>query len=281
MMWARTRLAFAYSVVGQSASSGVEREMTPTGDRMEFDRNHDARVREAAFGWLAEQVLVQGDVLPRTTLAQGFTFAGQRVPFLGPQGIFKPAAMQLPLSITTSPNTRYRDTFGPDNLLSYSYRGTDPLHRDNVGLRFVMLNGLPLAYLHGIVPGLYLAFWPVYVVQDRPELLTFSVAMDDAVHIDLMSRFELNVDQRTEIRREYITSQAKIRLHQRMFRERVLRAYRHQCAFAGCGTASCSMPPTSCPMRSRRGNRSYPTGSPYAACITPPSTTSSWVSAPT
>ena len=154
---------------------------------MEFDRNHDARVREAAFRWLAEQVLVHGDVLPRTILAQGFTFANQRVPVVGPQGIFKPAVMQVPLSITTSPNTRYDDAFGPDNLLSYSYRGIDPFHRDNVGLRSAMLHGLPMAYFHGIVPEEYLAFWPVYVVNDHPELLTFSVAVDDAVHIDLMS----------------------------------------------------------------------------------------------
>ena len=198
---------------------------------MEFDRNHDARVREAAFSWLAEQALIHGDVLPRTVLAQGFTFGNDRVPLVSPQGIFKPAVMQLPLSITTSPDTRYRDAFGPDNLLSYSYRGTDPFHRDNAGLRTAMLNGLPLAYFHGIVRGQYLTFWPVYVVNDRPELLTFSVAVDDAVHIDLMSQLELNVDQRTEIRRDYVTSQARVRLHQRMFRERVLRAYRHQCAF--------------------------------------------------
>ena len=198
---------------------------------MEFDRNHDSRVREAAFSWLAEQALVHGDVLPRTLLTQGFGFANQRVPVVGPQGIFKPAVMQLPLSITTSPNTRYDDAFGPDNLLSYRYRGTDPFHRDNVGLRSAMANGLPMAYCHGIVPGQYLAFWPVYVVNDRPELLTFAVAVDDAVHMDLMSQLELNVDQRAEIRREYITSQAKVRLHQRMFRERVLRAYRNQCAF--------------------------------------------------
>ena len=198
---------------------------------MEFDRNHDARVREAAFRWLAEQVLMHGDALPRTILAQGFTFANQRVPVVRPQGIFKSAVMQVPLSITTSPNTRYDDAFGPDNLLSYSYRGIDPFHRDNLGLRSAMLHGLPMAYFHGIVPGEYLAFWPVYVVNDHPELLTFSVAVDDAVHIDLMSRLELNIDQRTETRREYITSQAKVRLHQRMFRQRVHRAYRNQCAF--------------------------------------------------
>lgn len=30
---------------------------------------------------------------------------------------------------------------------------------------------LPLVYFHGLVPGRYLATWPVFLVQDRPELL--------------------------------------------------------------------------------------------------------------
>ena len=62
---------------------------------MDFDRNHDARVKGAAFGWLAKQVSIHGDVLPRATLVQGFEFDSQRVPVIGPQGIFKPALMQV------------------------------------------------------------------------------------------------------------------------------------------------------------------------------------------
>ena len=49
-----------------------------------------------------------------------------------------------------------------------------------------MPNGLPLVYLHGIVPGRYLAMWPVYVMGDAPETLTFSIAIDDAVHAGLL-----------------------------------------------------------------------------------------------
>ena len=49
-----------------------------------------------------------------------------------------------------------------------------------------MPNGLPLVYLHGIVPGGYLAMWPVCVIGDAPETLTFSIAIDDAVHAGLL-----------------------------------------------------------------------------------------------
>ena len=197
---------------------------------MDFDRDHDTRVRSAAFDWLTRQVSIHGDVLPRATLVQGFEFDGRRVPVIGPQGIFKPRLMQVPLSTTTAPKGPYDDAIGSDNLLRYRYRGTDPAHRDNVGLRFAMRNSLPLVYLHGIVPGRYLAMWPVYVIGDAPETLTFSIAIDDAVQAGLFPRTQEATGGIAELRREYVTSLARRRLHQRAFRERVLLAYRNQCA---------------------------------------------------
>src|SRR5437899_40152 len=108
----------------------------------------DSEIRSAAFSWLAEQVDVHGDVLPRTLLANGFAFRGQRVPLVGPQGIFKPRVMTLPLSITTVANGPYEDSFGVDGLISYKYRGTDATHRDNAGLRRLMQERTPLVYFH-------------------------------------------------------------------------------------------------------------------------------------
>ena len=80
----------------------------------------DQRVRIAAFNWLDEQASVHGDVLPRSILARGFEFEGQRVPLVAPQGIFKPKLLpQMPLSITTAPEGPYDDSFGSDGLLLY------------------------------------------------------------------------------------------------------------------------------------------------------------------
>ena len=139
--------------------------------------------------------------------------------------------MQIPLSVTTSPRGPYDDALGSDNLLRYRYRGTDPWHRDNVGLRFAMQRRLPLAYFHGIVPGRYMAMWPVYVIGDDLNALAFSIAVDDASQVDLISQPTQPDSRVAEARREYVTSLARRRLHQGAFRERVLRAYRHQCAF--------------------------------------------------
>jgi putative restriction endonuclease len=198
------------------------------------DNKLDQRVRVAAFDWLTNQIKVHGDVIPRPVLAKGFEFAGKRVPLLGPQGIFKPQLLpEIPLSITTVPSGPYDDSFGDDGFLLYRYRGTNPHHRDNAGLRKAMFKGTPLIYLHGIVPGRYLAIWSVFIVGDFPETLTFKVAVDDLSYVkssELYAGKQIISEDVSESRRAYITSTVKQRLHQRGFRERILRAYRQQCA---------------------------------------------------
>jgi len=194
----------------------------------------DLDVRLAAFEWLREQVRMHGDSLPRRLLEQGFRWHDERVPLLGPQGIFKPRVCEQPLSITTSPNSPYSDTISQESLLQYRYRGTDPAHRDNAGLRRSMALRLPLVYFFGLDQGIYLAVWPVFIVGDDPLHLTFTVAVDEERRFPLGQR-DLNslqvADEPGDYRRAYLTAQTKVRLHQRSFRERVLRAYREQCAF--------------------------------------------------
>ena len=205
--------------------------MTPT-----HSKDLDRLVRLAAFQWLTEHVSIHGDVLPRAILSKGFIFQDQRVPLVAPQGIFKPRILpEYPLSITTTTSGPYDDSFEQGDLLFYRYRGTDPYHRDNVALRSAMIYKIPLIYLHSVVPGKYLVEWPVYVIGDDPENLTFTVAVDEHKTIDRyivpQDVKQGDSDSISDIRRMYITSSVKQRLHQRGFRERVLRAYREQCSF--------------------------------------------------
>lgn len=191
----------------------------------------DLQVRLASFNWLAEQINLLGDVLPRKLLEQGFEFQGQRIPLVAPQGIFKPQILDLPLSITTAPKGPYDDYFGKDNFLIYRYRGIDPNHRDNVGLRKVFELKRPLVYLHGIEPGKYLATYPVYIIEDNPGKLAFKIAVDDAIpaieYAD--SIITRQVEEISDARHAYLTSTVKVRLYQRSFREKVLNAYKSQC----------------------------------------------------
>lgn len=195
----------------------------------------DTAVRKAAFDFLEEQTACYGEVLSRKLLAAGFQWEGQRVPLVSAQGIFKPKVIpEIPLTITTSPNSPYADSFADEHRLLYRYRGTDPRHRDNVGLREAMHRGIPLIYFIGLAPGRYLAVWPVLVIADNPSELYFTVVADSPADT-VVDRLARGAD--TEIqesgnmaRRAYITSTVRRRLHQHSFRERVLRAYHERCA---------------------------------------------------
>lgn len=130
--------------------------------------DHD--IRTAAFNWLQKQIDIHGDVLSRELLRKGFTFQNVQIPLVSPQGIFKPKVLDLPLTITTSPDGPYEDSFTYNDQLLYKYQGTDPNYRDNVGLREVMKRELPLIYFHGIIPGRYLVVFPVYIIEDNPSI---------------------------------------------------------------------------------------------------------------
>lgn len=188
----------------------------------------DELIRIAAFEWLEKQASLYDDVLPRKVLEEGFYYQNQRIVLIGAKGIWKPKTLQLPISITTTADSPYDDAFTKENFLKYRYRGTDPYHPDNVGLREIMRKQIPLIYFHGIVKGKYLATWPVYIFHDSIQELTFTVAVDE---VRLVKTDMVHEDPETYYRRSYLTSNIKLRLHQRSFRERVLLAYQNQCTF--------------------------------------------------
>lgn len=191
----------------------------------------DLSIRLAAFNWLNQQSQFYNDVIPREKLQEGFIYNDQRISLISPQGIFKPKIMEFPLTIATSPNSPYDDKLDDDTkLLKYRYRGTNPNHRDNIGLREVFKRKLPLIYLMGITPGKYMAVWPVYIVADEPGNLCFKLVLEDIAEIQRKEDYTFEVADSADGRRAYMTSIVKVRLHQKSFRERVLDAYSSQCS---------------------------------------------------
>ena len=222
------------------------------------DDEVDAAVRRAAFNLLSRLSWQYGDSLPRRVLMNGFDFDGNRVPLCGPQGIFKPKILALPLSITTAPNQPYNDTLTSDGRLAYKYRGQDPQHRDNVGLRQIMVEKKPLIYLHGLEPGKYLAAWPVLVVKDNPQTLTFTVDLD-TVALDWVASGPTPT---------YGLATIQTRLHQGHFRAQVLKAYRKDARCVSCSTYPCLMRRTSF-LIVWVVNHARPMVFPSASCIMP------------
>lgn len=194
---------------------------------MNAEDSRSASIRAAAFRWLQVQDESGVDTLPRELLRAGFDFDGTSVQLVGPQGIFKPRQIDYyPLSITTTTKGPYRDSIDPTGkFIRYSYRGTDPNHHENRRLRDAMRDRIPLIYLFSTLPGQYLAIYPVFVVGDDPAQLMFTIAADDLMSLQLDQD-----DAAPDIRREYVTRAVLTRIHQRSFRDRVLRAYQTRCS---------------------------------------------------
>jgi putative restriction endonuclease len=134
----------------------------------------------------------------------------------------------LPLSITTVPQVPGKERPYEDETtyegVNYRYRGKDPRHPDNAGLRRAMVEHVPLIYFHGHRPGMYHAEWPVYVVRDDPDRLTFTVLTAEP----LPSEVSAGVGE--PLRRAYLARLMTQRLHQSLFRLMVLDAYEYACA---------------------------------------------------
>lgn len=183
-------------------------------------------IRLAAFEWLNSKLDNTDYVIDWRSLVNDFKFKGETIKLIGAKGIWKPKQIkEFPISIT-SVQDRYEDEIISDDLIKYSYRGTDPNHFDNVGLREAMKSQIPLIYFHQVLKGRYVVAWPVFIVADSPAELKFTVSAESRAVIGESSVSE----PMGEYQSKYQTRQVKMRLHQSSFRELVLRAYRDHCA---------------------------------------------------
>jgi putative restriction endonuclease len=198
--------------------------------------SNDAQIRLEIFNWLKTQIEIYNEVLPWDVLSYGFKYKNERVPLIGPQGIWKPQILSnYPISITTSPDSPYDDKFSEDgHFLSYRYRGNNPNHRDNLMMKMAMKDKVPLVYFIGLRKGRYFTVFPVNIIASDEKKLTFTIAADELEQYNFPIKESFDETSKEDNglyrKREYITVQVQQRLHQRSFRERVLMAYREQCA---------------------------------------------------
>ena len=157
-----------------------------------------------------------------------FQFRGQPLRLVVQTGIWKPAQLTAALTIRTTytpPNQAppYVDLQGDDGLVRYKYRGTDPNQSDNRALRDAMVRTLPLAYFVGIDRATYVPRYPVWLIAETQERHEFTLALDEGQRL-------VNPNDLDSAKREYIERLTRARLHQPVFRARVLRAYEERCA---------------------------------------------------
>jgi putative restriction endonuclease len=188
----------------------------------------DARLRVAAFAHLDRLRQLHPDGALRSADINHFTFEGKPQRLIVQTGIWKPAELTAALSIRTTftpPDEPppYEDDLGLDGLVRYKYRGSDPNHSDNRALREALVSRTPLIYFVGIDRGVYSAHYPVWIVGEDVARLEFTVAVDEAQRS--MGAIDLAWPDR-----QYALRLTQQRLHQPVFRTRVLRAYDDTCA---------------------------------------------------
>jgi putative restriction endonuclease len=190
----------------------------------------DAQVRAGMFAHLERLTALHPEGVTSSEL-NTFTVGGQPMKLVVQPGIWKPAALDAALTIRTTftaPNQLppYEDDISAGGLVKYAYRGTDANHSDNRALRTAMNEQRPLAYFIGVAKGVYQAHFPVFIVDERREHHAFLVAIDEAQRL-IDPRL---VDALTPDRRSYLERLTRVRLHQPVFRARVLQAYGKRCA---------------------------------------------------
>jgi putative restriction endonuclease len=193
----------------------------------------DTRVRLAMFAHLDRVSAAHPDGIP-SDVVNSFTFDGAPMRLIVQPGIRKPAQLSAALTIRTTytapgADAPYQDEVGADGTLRYKWRGTDSTHPDNRALREAMTRRAPMAYFYPVARGVYQAIYPVYLVEEDPQRHEFAV--DVGEYPDVAEAGETSLDRRYTRR---LTLQ---RLHQVVFRPRVLRAYESRCALCRLGHA--------------------------------------------
>src|SRR5215216_5797884 len=186
----------------------------------------DARTRLAMFAHLGRVSVAHPNGIPSNVI-NSFTFEGRLLRLIVQSGIRRPAELSAALTIRTAytppgGQAPYEDEIDFEGNLRYKWRGTNPGHADNRALREAMRRHLPLAYFYPIAKGVYHAIYPVYLIEEDATRHEFAVVLDDAP--DVVDRMDRVGERR------YSRGLTLRRLHQAVFRPKVLRAYQSQCA---------------------------------------------------
>jgi putative restriction endonuclease len=180
-------------------------------------------VRREAMSYVAERAAESGGVITRLEL-EAFTYLGEQIKLIDQsRGIRNPRQLIATISVLSQPQGPYDDVETEDGLLRYAYRTGAADSGDNRKLRRAAETGLPLILLRGIAPGVFVPVFPVYVVKDDPVGRYVEIAVDESL------RF-LSGSPTTEDTRAYAERLTRLRLHQPVFRARVLQAYERACA---------------------------------------------------
>jgi putative restriction endonuclease len=180
--------------------------------------------RQLVMAAVAERAAANGGVISRAELSALVLANGETRRVIDTsKGIWNPRDLVATLSIVSSPTGPYDDRHVDGGLFHYDYRAGST-EGDNTKLRRAFELGLPVILLRKIDNGIYVPVLPTYVVADDIKNRQFVLALDESL------RFLANPLSPTAAEKRYADRVVQARLHQPVFRGRVIRAYRATCA---------------------------------------------------
>ena len=200
---------------------------------MAMDR-YDDRLRAAMFAYVDRLAPTENDVVTTPQL-QAFEFDGTRVSLLQHMRGIRvvsglPAALTIRTTFRSDPSQLpYNDAEGDDGYYRYKWQGAESDAYDNKALRIAMEEQRPLLWFVGVRSGVFVPR-SVWLVAEEAYARQFVVALDDVMREQWRDPAMLDHPVDLVLRRQYAEVTVKRRLHQPVFRQRVLAAYRSQCA---------------------------------------------------
>lgn len=180
----------------------------------------EIQVRTAAFAFLNALVTRLGGIVRLEDVSR-FEYMGERLSLLDPQRGIRTVHSSDPC------DRPYADDIGPDGYLRYKWRGSDPNHAENRALRDAMNLRLPLIWFQGVGRGAYVPIYPVWMLAEEASQHQFVVALEPA---QLEEWGDPHLRRVAEGSAMYEPEIVNRRLHQPVFRARVILAYQRQCA---------------------------------------------------
>lgn len=193
------------------------------------------QLRLAAFAYLNE--LRQASPYVTREQLEAFTFQGDRASLIASyRGIHKPGGWTTVLSILSTDRPAdqggYEDLERDDGTLLYRFMNNPgaALNAYNRALVNTMEGGLPLILLEKVGSKTFEPFYPVWINAYEPNNLGVVVSYSTPD-----TEFGEIADLAAEDIREYKSAVHRRRIHQDVFRTRVLHAYRDRCAICNLG----------------------------------------------
>lgn len=181
-------------------------------------------IRADVFRWLDEKFIDGGGYEIHHTVLKSYQYNGERIPLLDTgKGIRNPRTFSSTLSIMSGwKSNRYDDHEDDDGWVNYSYRAGEG--GDNTKLVRAYEQKDPIVYFRAVREGYYFPYYPIIIAQNDSarRLVRFPLEQGLAILGDPL--------EYTEQERRYAETIVRTRLHQPLFRARVLHAYTSSCA---------------------------------------------------